>query len=202
MALNTIAALETALISWTNAGISSAEAQDMLTIGENRVYRELRVRDMEATTTVAITSGVVPVPTDYVELKNMRLSSNPGKTLERASSERVYRVYPTRSESGRPNVVARDGNNFVFGPYPSSGHSVIVNYYSRPATVIGGTLTGITATYPELLLFSALAESEPFLGRDNRIGIWEQKYQSLKQMVQGEDNKEYFSGSPLAVTTA
>ncbi len=199
MALDTITGLQQAVIDWSNAGLTTLQAQDVISIGEKRVYRELRVRQMEASTTIAITNGVATVPSDYIELKNVNLSNNPSMALSRTTVDRIYQDYPVRSAAGAPRMIARDGSNFIFGPYPGSGYSISIDYYAKPATVIGSTLTGITLSYPELLLFSAMCETEPLLGRDERTAIWEQKYQMVKSQVEKESKGEDFSGSVLEV---
>lgn len=199
MALDTIAGLEAAVSDWTNAGLTTAQARDVITIAENRVYRELRVRQMEATTTIAITNGSASLPSDYLDVKNAHLSNSPSRALKRTTVDRIYQDYPQRSATGEPLYFARDGSNFIFGPNAGSGYSIVLNYFSRPATVIGSTLTGIVLEYPELLLFSAMCEAEPYLGRDERVALWEQKYQNVKMQVEKEDKGENFSGSVLEV---
>ena len=199
MALDTISGLTQAVIDWSNAGLTTLQANDVITLGEKRIYRELRVRQMEASTTIAITNGSASVPSDYIELKNVNLANNPSMALTRTTVDRIYQDYPIRSAAGAPKFIAREGSSFIFGPYPGSGYSIAIDYYARPATVIGSTLTGITLAYPDLLLFSAMCEIEPFTGRDERTQLWEQKYQNVKSQVEKESKGEDFSGSTLEV---
>lgn len=202
MPFTTINDFTNELISWTNAGISTAVASNMITLAEDRVYRELRVRQMEASTSVTITSGVVPVPSDMIEIKHAYVDSSPEQALQRKSPDWIYTKYPDRSGSGIPKFFAREGSNFIFGPYPASSYVVKLNYYARPTTAVNGTLTGIAASSPGLFLNAAMVEAEAYLGRDNRVALWESKYQQLKELVMKEDRNERFSGSPLAVTVA
>jgi hypothetical protein len=192
--------MEAAISDWTNAGISATQTRDLITLGENRIYRELRVRGMEESTTIAVSNGTIPVPADYAELKDAHVSNNPSQALIRVSLDQIYRKYPVRTAAGRPQFIARDGDNFVFGPYPGSGYSIVLNYYAKPATVVGSTLTGVILSNPGLLLFASLAEAEPYLGRDERIMVWEQKYMMIKKDVQRESDREDSSGQSLAVT--
>jgi len=50
-------------------------------------------------------------------------------------------------------------------------------------------------------LFSCLAESEPLIGRDGRIAIWESKYRMVKDLVNSEANTSAYS-SGLTVRVA
>ena len=52
---------------------------------------------------------------------------------------------------------------------------------------------------PDLYLFSALAEAEPFLKNDKRISLWMAKRDAILMDVNGEDDKARFSGGPLAM---
>lgn len=202
MPFSTISELQTALISWTNAGITTAEAQDLITLAEDRIYREIRVKSMETQSSIAISSGVAAIPSNLIEVKDIHISSNPKYSLQRKTPDWIYSNYPNRSETGLPIFYAREGSNFIFGPNASDSYTVVVNYYARPTTAVGGTLSGILLSSPGLLLYAALAESEIFLGRDSRLQVWETKYQQLKELVLKEDRNERFSGSPLTVTAA
>lgn len=202
MPFSTISEVQTALISWTNAGITTAEAQDLITLAEDRIYREIRVKSMETQSSIAISSGVAAIPSNLIEVKDIHISSNPKYSLQRKTPDWIYSNYPNRSETGLPIFYAREGSNLIFGPNASDSYTVVVNYYARPTTAVGGTLSGILLSSPGLLLYAALAESEPFLGRDSRLQLWESKYQQLKDLVLKEDRNERFSGSPLTVTPA
>lgn len=202
MPFNTIAALETALISWTNAGITSAQAQDLITLGEDRIYREIKTRQMESSTAMAMTAGEITIPSNMIELRDAYLSANPQRALQRKTPDWIRTQYPDSSAYGKPRFIARDNGKFIFGPRPDSDYSVVVNYYARPVTAVGGTLSGILLSSPGLLLYAALSESEPFLGRDERVAVWEAKYQNLRNEILLEDKKEKTSGAALAVTTA
>lgn len=202
MPFTTINDFTNELVSWTNSGISTAVASNMITLAEDRLYRELRVRQMEPSTAVTMVSGQVPVPSDMIEVKDARIDSSPEQALQRKSPDWIYTKYPDRSGSGIPKFFAREGSNFIFGPPPSSDFVVRLNYYARPSTAVSGTLTGIVSSSPGLLLNAAMVEAEAYLGRDNRVALWESKYQQLKELVMKEDRQERFSGSPLTVTTA
>lgn len=194
-------AVQAALISWPNLTMSTAQAQDLMTLGEDRIYRELRVRSMETTIQSTITtSGTIAVPSDYVELKNAIIQTSPVQTLQRKSVDWINTHYPTRSGCGKPHFIARDGANFVFGPSSDSTYVVSLNYYKRQATAVNGTLEGILLDAPGLWLYASLCETEPLFGRDTRLPVWEAKYTQIKNLVELEDKREQSSGAPLAMT--
>ena len=202
MAFTTIAEMTAEIVDWSNGGLTTTQAQSMITLAEDRIYREIRVKAMESQSSIAISSGVAAVPSDLIEVKDMHISANPKYSLQRKTPEWIYSNYPVRTESGLPRFYAREGSNFIFGPNASDSYTVVVNYYARPVTAVGGTLSGILLSSPGLLLYASLAEAEVYLGRDERLQVWETKYQQLKKLVIDEDKNARFSGSPLAVTPA
>lgn len=202
MAFNTIDGLINEIVSWSNNAVTTLQATGMVTLAEDRIFREVKTRQMEASTTIALTGGVATVPGSLTELRNAYISSTPYQNLQRKTPDWIRTKYPLGAGSGLPKYIARDNSNYIFGPTPTSGHSVVLNFYERPATAVGSTLTGLLSSSPGLLLYAALSESEPFLGRDERVQVWEGKYQNLRDEILLEDKKEKTSGPALAVTTA
>lgn len=198
MSLSTYAALKTSVAGWMNVSASdlSSQIDDVVTLGETRVYREARTRDAETSYSTAMASGVVSVPSDYVEMKFLYLDGSPTSILERRSAEWVYTEYPTRSSSNRPRFWARDAGSFIFGPYPDSNYTVKGVYYKKFAA-LSSAVNNQFLNNPDLYLFACLAESEILIGRDSRIPIWEAKYNKILQDVNGLAKREDVSGSTL-----
>jgi hypothetical protein len=176
----------------------TAEIAGWITLAEHRIYRELRVRQMETALSTAISSGVIAVPSGYVEMKYAYINGSPMVKLQRKDAEWIYATYPTRSADGTPRYFAREATNFIFGPYPDSGYTVKGVYYKRLAAL--ATTNWLTDDCPDLILFATLCEAAPWMGDDPRIPIWEQKYAQIKARVQKQDDDEEFSGSPLSMS--
>jgi len=156
---------------------------------------------METTVASTISAGVIAVPSGYIELKDAYISSTtPYKSLQRKTSNWIYDQYPLRSTQNKPSFIAREVDNFIFGPFPDSGYVVTLVYYARPATLSTSVNTLFT-NYPGLFLFAALAETAPFLKDDKRVALWEGKYQQLKNRAQDEDDDEDHSGSVMQVNS-
>lgn len=202
MSIASYSELKTAVASWVNRSNLTANVPDFIALGEARIYRDLRIRAMETALSSAIAAGVVAVPSGYIELKFAYLNTTPIGKLTRKDAEWVYLNYPTRSADSQPKFIAREGDNFIFGPYPDgSSYTVKGIYYKRlDALSDSNTTNWFTTNAPDLLLWAALCEAAPFLVNDSRIPIWEGKYEFVKRQLQRQDEQEEFSGSPLAVT--
>lgn len=195
------ATLLTAVGNWLNRSDLTLAIPDFVAFGEARIYRDLRVGSMELTFSSTIASGVIAVPTAYLELKNAYIDGSSAQALQRKDAEWIYANYPTRSASGKPRFIAREATNLIFGPYPDSAYTVKGVYYKRlTALSVSNTSNWLITDAPDMLLFAALCEAAPYLQDDARIAIWEKKYAQIAQRVQKQDDDEQFSGSPLAAT--
>lgn len=206
MSIGTYAELKTAVARWvggsdvsdaTSLGFPSAIA-DIVTIAEARINREVHSKDNEDSTTPTVAAGVVAVPADYQRLRYAYVNGTPVTTLERRTLGWIYTTYGTRTASGLPKYIARDGSNFVFGPYPDSAYTVKLGYYKKmPA--LSSSAHALFTNNPDLYLFGCLAEVEILVGHDARIKLWEAKYNNILNDVNGFDSAENASGSPLVM---
>lgn len=202
MALATYSDLKTAVGNWLNRSDLTSYIPDLIALGEARVYRELRIRAMEATLNITIASGVAALPTDYVELKYAYVDGTPVQPLQRKTAEWILNKYPTRSAERLPFFIAQDGGNFIFGPYPDSTYTIKGTYYKRlTALSDSNTSNWFTTNAPGILLFASLLEADVFLQNDDRIQLWQAKYDQEKSGIAEEDRNEAFSGSPLSMVT-
>jgi hypothetical protein len=52
---------------------------------------------------------------------------------------------------------------------------------------------------PDVYLYGALLEAEPFLMNDQRVGLWTTAFQEALRALQEQDNKDRHSGSAMRV---
>lgn len=199
-AITDYSSLQTEIASWLHRTDLTTTIQGIISLAEARIYRELRVRQMETALSSTISSGIIAVPTGYLELKYAYIDGSPVRRLQRKDAEWIYTAFPTRSSDGKPLYIARDGTNFIFGPYPDSTYTVKGSYYKKLDALSGSnTSNWLTTDVPDLILFASLCECAPYIGDDDRIVLWEQKYAQIKDRVQRKNDEEDFSGSPMAV---
>lgn len=180
----------------------------VVTMAENRIFRELRCREMEQTLTTSntISGGIVTLPADYVELKYAYLNNEqPYKYLTKRTASWIYEKYPYRAASSQPRFIAREGTGFIFGPYPDTSKTYTVKgyYWGRPVTMIGVTTTAsanaVFAAHPDLYLAAAVVETRPYLkGIDAEdAALWESRYENIKRAIHAEARAEDFEGSEI-----
>ncbi len=197
MALDTYANLQTAIANELSRSDLNSFIPDWITLAESRINKALRVRQMETTMSTVMAAGVIAVPTNYVALKDAYITSTaPYANLERKTANWIYDNYPNRVADNTPRFVAREGTNFIFGPFPDANYTVRFDYWNRLAALSTGT-NSVFLAYPGLWFFGALCESAHKLKADDRIPMWEQRFTSLLADVQDEDDDEFLSGSTM-----
>jgi hypothetical protein len=198
MSITNYAGLQTAVQNWLHRSDLNSITPDLIRLGELRIFRQVRSRVMESQLAGTIASGVLALPADYLDLKFSYIDSSPVSKLSRASASQIYEQYPLRSGGGKPTLIAREGTNFIFGPYPDAGYSVKGIYYAKPVSIASSANAVFTA-FPDLYLFSALCEATPYIKDDPRLPLWEAKYAEILRQIKEEDTDEYGSGAGMAV---
>lgn len=201
MAIGTYAELQAAVKDWIKRADLDSIIPDFIMLGEKRIFREVRSRSMETALSSTIASGVIGVPADYLELKSAYVDGTPAKVLQRATATEIYAQYPLRSSTTKPRMIAREGSNFIFGPYPDSTYTIKGIYYAQPVSVATSANTLFTEN-PDLYLFAALLETEPYIKNDARIPVWQAKYEQIKGQINDYEKSELGSGSGLQVFVA
>jgi len=198
MALSTYADLKTAVAAWLSVSATdlSSQIDNLITIAEERIFREVRNRTMETALNGTMANGVLALPSDYVALRYAYLDTAPNQALERRPAEWIYANYPYQTASGVPKYIGRNASNFIFAPYPDSQYTVLGVYYARLASV-STTPNALFLANPDIYLMACLAEGGLLIGRDDRIPMWEAKYQRILADVNGVDKTEDQSGSAL-----
>lgn len=203
MALSTYADLKTALSTWTRRADMTTYADDLITVAEGRIFKEVRCREMESSFSAfaIISGGVLALPADYVELKYAYIDGTPITMLQRKDPTWIMLNYPLRSAQGKPKFVARDADNLIFGPYPDSNYTIQGTYYKKLVSV-SSLVNTLFTNQPDLYLSATLAEAFRFLRNEPMMKYWDERYQMIKTNVGNQDRAERYSGGPLTMVAA
>lgn len=165
--------------------------------GEERIYQELRVRQMETGFSATMSGGEVTVPDDLLEWQWLYVDTSPLRKLGRRDVEWIVTHY--RGDVGPPNYFARKADKLIFGPTPDADYALIGSYYKRLAALSDSNPTNwLTTDAPDLIRYAALCEAAPYIQDDERIAVWEGKYQTAKNRLERAEKREQFSGSKLS----
>ena len=205
MALGTFTELKDAVADWLDRSDLTARIPDFIALAEARINRELRIRPMEVRSTMYTTADqqYFNLPGGYIQMRNIQLNTNPTTPLEYITPEMLDRLYGSTT-SGKPRAYTLIGDEIQLAPIPDSAYQVEMAFYEK-FTPLGdgsaGTVTSnwLTANAPDVLLYGALMEAEPFIKNDERIPVWLNGYSNAINKLQQQDQRDRHSGSAMRV---
>lgn len=204
--------LKQAVQDWFARSDIGAWIDYFIQIAEADIYRDIfaknegaGTRDIEASLSTTIASGVAPLPAGYLGLKIGLVSIN-GNTyeLERKNAEFIYTQYPAQGgDSGTPAYIARLGSSFIFGPYPDSAYAITGIYWQRAAQLtVVNNVNWMTNIIPTILLAATNRAAARFNVDDEKFQLWDSLYNQQFESYLLADRAEEFSGSALSMVSA
>ena len=202
MAISNYSELQTAVANWLDRDDLAARIPEFIVLCEARFNRSLRIRAMETLDISVDTVGgtsTVALPTGYVQMRDISLITSPITQLQYLTPEIMNRLN-AGSLTGKPETYTIIANSILFGPTPDSAYDISMLYYKTfdPLTALAPTNWVITNA-PDVYLYGALLEAEPFLMNDQRVQLWATALTQSITTLQEQDNKDRHSGSALRV---
>lgn len=151
--------------------------------------------------TTTQTDGTAPLPSGYLGLK-IGLVSLDGNTweLQRRNPEFIYTRHPFRGPAGTPQYVARQGSNFIFGPFPDQQYIITGIYWQRmPQLTTSNSVTWMVETIPTILLAAVCGAVARFLKDEEAVQLWDAEYISEMRDFLLADRAEETSGSAFSM---
>jgi hypothetical protein len=201
MSFTTYSDLKTSIANYLARSDLTSQIPDFITFAENRLRRELRIRQMLKSVTTSTVSGdsTVEVPSDFLEIRDFVVMTNPIQPLSYSSPSALSND-PRTSQVGVPKSYTILANEFQLAPAPDGIYTLKMLYYSAPAYLsVTNTTNAFLNTSPDALLYASLIEAEPYLMNDARINTWGTMYdRAISSLTRSDENTQY-SGVPLAM---
>ena len=201
MAIGTYAELQTAVANWLDRDDLSARIPEFIALAEARINRVLRIRLMESKYTASTVAAQrnYALPTGYIQMRNFQINTSPITPLQYVTPEIYDRLWGG-SAGGTPQFYTIIAGEVQLGPIPASVLTMEMLFYKRITALSGSNTTEAMLTdNPDIYLYGALMEAEPFIMNDERVGLWAQGLQQAIADLQEQDNKDRHSGSALRV---
>lgn len=201
MSFATYSDLQTSIAGYLARSDLTTQIPDFITFAENRLRRELRVRQMLKSVTTATVSGdsTVEVPSDFLEIRDFVALTNPITPLS-YSSPSILSNDPVASQVGVPRSYTILANEFLLAPIPDGVYTLRLLYYAAPAYLSSTNTSNVFLNVaPDALLYASLLEAEPYLMNDARINTWGSMYDRAISTLTKSDESTQYSGVPLAM---
>ena len=197
MAISNYSELKTAIASWLDRTDLTDIIPDFIALAETRHKRDFKIRRMETRVTANTIDGseFYSLPDDYVAMRNIKLTTDPKTPLEFLTPEIMDRLN-AGSSRGTPKAYTIKGNNIEIRPLPDGVYEIEVSYYKHFAALSDSNTTNDMLTHhPDVYLYGALVEAEPYLQNDKRIQVWSGYYDRAKQDIITSNERDRHSGT-------
>ena len=201
MSFATYSDLQTSIGNYLARSDLTSQIPDFITFAENRLRRELRIRQMlkSVTTATVKDDSTVELPSDFLQVRDFVVVTNPLTPLSYSSPSSLSND-PRASEVGVPKSYTILANDFQLSPIPDAVYTVKMLYFAAPAYLSSSNTTNIfLTTAPDALLYASLIEAEPYLMNDARINTWGTMYDRAISSLTKSDEEGQYSGVPLAM---
>jgi hypothetical protein len=202
MAITTYSDLQTTIASYLARSDLTAQIPDFIRLAETRLRRDLRIRQMMSAATTSTTGGdaTVALPSDFLEVRDLVVQTNPVRPVNYISPS-VFSRNARVTESGVPLDYTILATEFKFAPVPDTNYTIEIVYYATPPFLTDSNSSNVfLANCPDLLLYAALGEAEPYLMNDARIQVWAAMYDRGLASLNTSDESAQYSGVPLTMT--
>jgi hypothetical protein len=201
MSFATYSDLKTSIAGYLARSDLTSQIPDFITFAENRLRRELRIRQMLKSVTTATVSGdsTVELPADFLEIRDFVALTNPIQPLSYSSPSALSND-PVASQVGVPKSYTILANEFLMSPVPDGIYTLRLLYFAAPTYLSSSNASNVfLTTAPDALLYASLIEAEPYLMNDARINTWGTMYdRAISSLIKSDEQGQY-SGVPLAM---
>ena len=174
MSITTYSELQTAVRNRLGgrSDLSDAQIQEFIELGETELNTQLRLRDMETSTTLSLSSGEqsIDLPTGYIEDISLQYQFN-DYAIERKALKDLNRAVDDAAT--RPRFYAISDKIDFEAPSDGS-YSFTFAYFKGYDLATDDTNTLLTK-YPKTYLYASLVEAAAYSRNGEREAFWQAK---------------------------
>jgi hypothetical protein len=202
MAFATYSELKTTIASYLARSDLTAMIPTFIELSELRLRRDIRTRQMLVVATASTTGGdsTVGLPSNFLEMRDIHVNTNPITTLSYQAPNAFYNSYRV-TESGKPTDYTVLATEIQLSPVPDSTYQLQMLYYAQPDFLSDTNASNtFLANFPDALLYAALGEAEPYLMNDARLQTWASLYDRAINSITISDQSSEYSGQPMSMS--
>jgi hypothetical protein len=165
MSITNYTTLQAAIADYVARSDLTASIPDFIALAEARFNRVLRVRDMEALSSLTLTTGAATLPTDYIEWLSAQWVGTRTQDLRyvEPDSEDWRRRY---RPNGDPQLFTIMAGKVIIRPITTG--SLAFYYYQKIPALATASTNWLLTKSPDLYLYTALSEAMQYVKDDAR----------------------------------
>ena len=180
----------------------TARVPEFIDLAESSFNRTIRNHRMiTKNDSYSLDGRYVDLPTDTLEVIRIVVSGSPVVTLEYMTPEEIAEGRYTLSSTGKPGyytVIGGSTNQIELLRSPDDTYTASIVYYTKiPALSDSATTNWLLTNNPDIYLFGALLEAEPYLKNDERLPMWAARLNKALEELKMQGEREMHTGSSL-----
>lgn len=203
MSLDTYTNLKLELADWLNRTDLTAVIDTFIDLAEAKMKRDIRKWTVYSAG-YSVSAARVAAPADCSVLRSIRLitgSPTQDKPLRVCTIEMLNeRKARNAGATGRPTDYALVDGFLYFAPEPDQTYTAEVFYFSTLTPLsVSVASNSVLSEAPDIYLYGALAEAEPYLEHDDRAPMWKGKYDEAVARLNAKRDEDEFNASLDAI---
>jgi hypothetical protein len=188
MALTNYADLQTSVANFLHRSDLTSIIPDLIQLAEAKLYKDIDAKLQDTVAQISATKGVesVSLPNDFINMRSLVLLSSPNVTLDYYSPDAYYAAKPWNS-AGTPAIYTIINNTLYLQDIPDSNYSLKVVYRAKIPTLATASTNWLMTNFPNVYLYGTLSEAAPYMMNDERLPVWNAKYQEAILTVNQQD---------------
>lgn len=207
MAIANYTDLQTSVMSWlSRTGDTNLTnlVPDFIALSESNFNRLLKTRQMETSSTLTPSSGLVTLPTDFIELRRIYIDTDTPIELEYLPPEQFYVKFPilTNSSISPSRYYTIEADQIHLSDEVTNNDVKILYYAKIPALSALNTTNWLLTAHPDLYLAGSLAVAYGVIKNTEQESKWLAMANNIINQIKTVDNRGKFSGSAMRVIAA
>ena len=194
MAITTYDQLKDRMTDYLGNTLFVDNYDDFITLFEAAACRKLKVRETQATGTIAMSGGTGPLPSDFLGFKRVTWPGSISVDLEYVHPSYLRTLYAT-SDQGIPRNYTIEAGNVLVRPVDDTSLSIL---YVKKDLAASGSLNWLFNNHPDAYLFGSLCEAEAFAQNDERAAFFKLRRDEIFDEILKQD---FNHRGPMAVRT-
>jgi hypothetical protein len=190
--------LQASVAKWLNRRDLTEQIPEFVQLAEASIARRVRRRTRRET--IALNAYANALPSECAELRSVRLvtstPSNDKPLVNARTPEILAERRAAASSQGRPTHFAVVDGELLVVPAPDDAYLAELTYYERLVPLSASVQSNsVLAESPDVYLWGALLEAAPYLKHDERIPVWEGKFEKALAEIEVMRQREEMSAS-------
>lgn len=184
--------LVSAVKEWLHRNDLDARIPDFITLAEDELNTDLRMRLMEVDEQLTLSAGAntVALPSRYLEPMFLEIVYGDDQENERLTylSPEQMTLQDSNNVAVEPEYWTINGANIEF-PEPADREYTLRFRMLRGLDIANDSTNAVLAKYRGLYLYGALLQAAPYMRDDSRMTVWASMYANLLRKANNKEGR-------------